>query len=239
MGGLLSKSQAQNTVNSMINAGISVMNTQTQSCYASAASVQGLSFNNITGNIDLENLNWKQIIVMKSDCMASMTSSTVIQQAVDSKLTSMASAIAGSLSLGQTDTNNLIKASVDLSQRIVNAFSQSCKSSASNQQVINFNGVVGNIKIGYANWDQMLQITTKCVLDAVMNTDSTQQITQIIDASAKSKNEGLTDIIKYIIIGLVVVCGLAAAAAIVLGPKLLASGPDGGPPPILKLAALA
>lgn len=212
------------------------MNSATQSCYTSAANVQGLSFRNIKGNIDIQNLNWDQLIVMNAACTANVSATTAVQQAVTDKLSAMAAATAGALSLGQTDTNNFISAAVDLSQKIVNAFAQSCHSAASNSQTITFDGHVGNITLGYLNMSQKISLTTDCVMNAVMDTEAAQKITQIIDSSATSKNAGLLDFLKYGIIAFVFIAAIMAVVAIVVGPKLFESPAGGGPPPIAMLA---
>jgi hypothetical protein len=230
MGGLLSKSTATNEINSMVNASISILNQMTQNCYTNAANVQGLSFRNIKGNIDIENLNWNQMIVANSACIASQAASNEAKQAVSQQLSQAATALVGALSLGQSDANNLINAAVDMSQHIINAFAQTCQSTASNSQTIQFDGVVGNITIGYTSqiaWTQSIQAATQCVQNAVAQTTSAQTIKQIIDQTASAKNAGLLDFLKYGMIFIVLVIGLVVIGGVVLLPKILGAGGGG------------
>jgi hypothetical protein len=220
MGGLFSKAKATNELNTMINAGIEVYNTTTQNCSSLINNV-----NDITIEVDGNNNNIRvtdivqgQSVSLNSECVSKAAADTTVSQDVTNKVTQQASAIVGSLSIGNSEANNIINNSYDLSQKIVNTFEQKCSPTVNNSNQFKFTskGTGNTILIGYINQNQLVNAVTKCMQDTIATSDLAQSIEQDIAQSATAKNEGLLDFLKWIAIAIIAIIALIIIIVIII-----------------------
>lgn len=223
MGALASKATASNELDAMIKAGVSVATSTAQSCFPRLSQQQIIQIANAHGNVDINGIKAGQTIFLDVNCMSTSSVTNDVQQQISSQLSQMANALVGGLSLGQSDANNLMKSTIDLSSAIANAFTQSCTLAASQQQLISVIDVGGNVHISNIDWDQFANTVLDCVQQTVVNTTAAQTIAQIIDQGAKAKNAGFLDFLGGMAGKLVLIVIAVVIGAVFLVPKILDS----------------
>jgi hypothetical protein len=220
MGGLFSKAQATNELNTMINAGVSVYNTTMQKCDTLINNNNEIDIINQGNNntITVQNILQGQTVNLNSDCVSKAAADTTISQDVTNAITQQASAIVGSLSIGSSEANNIINNSYDLSQKVINTFEQTCSPLVNNSNVLKFtsSGTGNTILLAYINQEQLVNATTKCMQDTIASSNLAQSIEQDISQSATAKNEGLLDFLKWIAIAIIAIIALIVIIVIII-----------------------
>lgn len=222
MGGLFSNARAQNELDSVINAGISVVNKSVQSCSSPVGNVADYTIVAENGStVNIGELNTTQAIKIDTNCVANNSTSTQLSQDIQNQMAQTAAATVGALSMGSTDANNYINSVTNLSQEISNTFIQKCSPAITNQAALNIKATNNSqIYAAFINTNQSIDATTQCMQTTVANSQAAQDLKQSVDQSATAKNEGLLDAIGLILAILGVIAIIIIIVVIVIAiPK--------------------
>ncbi|AYV86188.1 MAG: hypothetical protein Solumvirus1_63 [Solumvirus sp.] len=219
MGGLFSNARAENELNNVINAGISVVNKSVQDCLPKLSNTNNIQFKATNGGvIDIGTIDVNQIVTVDTNCVANNAASTQLSQDIQNQMAQTAAATVGALSLGSTDANNYINSVTNLSQQISNSFLQKCSPTANN--TANFqvaaDGTGSQFKLGFYNLNQAISGVTQCMQTTVADSQAAEDLKQSIDQSATAKNEGLLDFLGIILAVLAVIAVIVIIVIIVL-----------------------
>lgn len=211
--------QSTNQVNSIINAGIEVVNTSVQNCFPVVSnSVEVQICADGTGNqVKIDKIDINQYAKLDSKCVQTAQATTEISQDVINSISQKAESVVESLSLGVADANNIINNSYSLSERIINAFTQNCSPKVNNsaQFQVCAKGTNNVIDVGYINATQGIDAISQCIFNSVSDSKAAQDIKQTIDQSATAKTEGLLNGLKWIGIILGAIVGIILLVVII------------------------
>ena len=232
--------KAVDTVNTMIQAGVSVVNSVNQKCLPSVQNFSDIQIVAENGAvININEIDLSQIVQLNSQCFSSAQISTQVSQDIQNQIAQVASSTAGLLNWGSADAENFISNSYNLSQDISNTFFQKCSPVASNTSTIGIEakGTGSVINVGYLSLKQANDVTSNCVQNVVANSTAAQNLEQIINQSATAKAEGLGDILKWILIilvvgGVVILIVMIFTAILKAGGGAIGAATGGGAPKI-------
>lgn len=146
-----------------------------------------------SGDVVIKNnvMNQKVQIDM-TQLLKSLTTQTA-QQNLAAQLAQQAKSLISGINLFQyTDSSNetdaFMKASIDISTRV----SQECAATASQSQIIEVDARDGKIDIESNHMDQVTNIFSKCVENAVANSQTLQSLQQKLEQSASSETKGIS-----------------------------------------------
>lgn len=177
-----------NTISSMINNSIKVINNYEQTCtLTQSAQNSFLCLNCCTigkgAQIDLLNTQ-----VLNQKCITQASTQTAIAASVQQSMRQQANAVVQQFAFGTVDdANNFINASITLADEISNTYNSSCSAQASDQTstlVCNNSTIDGVISIG-----NFQSITQSCLLKAITNSTANQVAISRLSESAVAKQQ--------------------------------------------------
>ena len=220
--------KSKNEIDNAIKASVSVFNQSSQACNAGTDRQVNVTIRTCPGQkVDIENWDITQFQKMSTSCIQNAKFTTNQKATITSKFSQLAKSISQNLSLnpGDTETNNIVRTTVDLGANITNIFEQTCDFSAN--QVVNLSldatggtstGCLlpdpktgqhdyGDVKWVGLNIDQAINGQLKCLMK---NTSINTQVTTIktaIDQKATSIMKNALAIIGMIILLIVIIVG--------------------------------
>lgn len=177
-----------NTISSMINNSIKVINNYEQTCVVTQSSQDSyvcLNCCTITkgGEIDLLNNQ-----VLNQKCITQASTQTAIAASVQQSMRQQANAVVQQFAFGTVaDANNFINASITLADEISNTYNSTCSAAASNQvsELTCNNSVIS----GVISIENFQSITQSCLLKAITNSTANQLAISALSQSAVAKQQ--------------------------------------------------
>lgn len=212
-----SKSTSENVSNETVQGLINVANSAAQSCQVSATQIQSANISgNTGGNINVTE-NWKQFLILNSECIQSVTFQNNISQLMEQEADQLAKSIAQQFQLASAEAKNVANATADLSIQVSNAFTQNCTGYESQIQTFkltNNTDVTANV---YQNWEQYNSSTFKCVMRDQAVNNTTQRMQQDIGQQAEATVQNFFAVILGMIFAIFALIGIIVFALIFFG----------------------
>lgn len=214
MGAAVSSNVAKTTANVVS----SVINTQIQNELAQSDSSQIISVSNVEGNVTIDgNVSKVEVTIDMEQLLNTFTDANV-QQDLALKLAQAAKALVKDINLGNVSVAlNKVENFITETINVTTTLNQSCASNVTSTQKIIVDSVQGNVNINDNQFVAILDLVQNCVLKAVSNTTSVNDLQTEINQSSTSKTFG----ISIWGIGFVLLIILGGAFLILLGPELI------------------
>lgn len=195
-----------NTISSLVNNSIKVINDYEQSCVASPADQQiNIDFNNCKqANGSVINLNNQQFI--SQNCILNSSTQSAISSSVSQSMRQQAQAIVQQFSFGTlADANNFINASITLADEISNTYNSNCavKNTSSGINLICNNSTIN----GMVEATNFQSVTQTCVLNAVTTSSAYQNAITQLSQSAVAQQQAT---FAYILFGFAAILAVGA-----------------------------
>lgn len=177
-----------NSVDSMIENSIKVINTYEQSCIAPATEQQ-IIFNTDGCNFKGSPISFDNGSYIKQDCILNATTQSAISASVTQAISQTATAITQQFSFGTVaSANNFIKSAIKLGEEISNTYLSKCVQETTDQS-ITFNCNNSTFVDGMVNFKNFNSTTQNCVLTALTDSKARQDLIANFAQSAYAKQE--------------------------------------------------
>lgn len=216
MGGITSKNAVDTALESISNA----LTDVEQDCHVDSSQIADVEICasqggkvKIPGGITID-----QVIMISTDCYSKAGVQTKIDQKIENLVKQQAETIKQALSLNPSDASseNLTKSFLKLSSDVKTVFNQKCGPNVKQAAHIKIcaSGQGSEAVVGFLNIKQYAQTVTKCMQEAMANTDVVQSIRQDIDQKAKTKEESIFSFLgMFAMIIVIIVIGLCVGGA--------------------------
>ena len=146
-----------------------------------------------SGDVVIEGNHFNQKVNVNMKALLKALVQQKAQQDLATELAQSTKSVVSGLNFGQfSDASNnmetFMKASIDISTKV----SQTCAANVGQTQSINVDNRDGNITIRDNTFDQLTEVFSKCVTDAVSGNSSIQKLQQKLNQSASAKSEGVS-----------------------------------------------
>jgi hypothetical protein len=198
MGGSSSKSEVDNTVNSIVK----VLNSTTENCYNGTYQGQTLTIQNIINQCGTQNIggiNQTQSGVLDTKCMQSASTQTAIQTNLQNTIAQQTQAISQFASFAPSDAQSITQIVTNLASDITNAYTGNCAAAAAqNQQIAIGNianlqspsGACGTQNIGGISQQQTINSILNCVQSDPNVVSDIATLTNAINQNTTAKSQG-------------------------------------------------
>jgi hypothetical protein len=192
MGGSSSKSEVDNTVNSIIKN----INTATENCYNGTYQGQSLNINNIInqgGNLNVGGISQVQSGILDTKCMQDAATQTAIQQNLQNTIAQQTQAISQFASFSSSDAQSITQLVTNLATDINNAYTGNCAASAAQNQQLAIGTILnqgGNLNVGGINQQQTINSILNCVQNDSNVVSDINNLTNAINQNTTAKSQG-------------------------------------------------
>lgn len=178
-------------IDTYISDSVTVLNTVSQNASALASNIQKIEIVGVKGNIDIQNINFSQYANI--DLTALQVNSQ--DQDIQDQLKEIAEAAAKRIQQALVDAYNardtsealfnLTRNTIALSSVLVNNYTQTCITQATNEQYIIIRDVGKDVVLRYVNFEQALDVTNKCMQVDSNRSDEAQDLWNTIYTEAR------------------------------------------------------
>lgn len=223
MGGTSSKT----SVESIIDAGTSVINNISQTCVQTLSETEALNIDGCT-NVLYNNINFSQFGTVKSGCQAQQAADSTVQADISEAIQNAAMTAQDTL-IPKADTTTAeaySKAVTDISSAVINAFSEDCSVDTLLNEVTTCHDSQG-VEVLNVKFQQFGQATVDCVQNATAVGSASTHLQDVIDNSAAaSATDPFADLIKgitnpFFLFGALIVAGLFILAPLFGGEVIV------------------
>lgn len=230
----MGQSKSKNQVESVTKSFLDVVTSTTQSCVSSVNQNQVASFRAKGGIINVGNIDWDQVVTVKSGCALSDTTKSDLDTSLQQQAQQMAAATnsAFGINLGSQKAINVAKYTTELATAVKNSYEGRCANIINQNQTATFESVDGGVlNVADLNWSQ----TQHSILDCIQSNEDVitakHNLEQEIGQTSKTSVSGLTFFLIFIVIGVVLVLIIGVVIFFLLrtqkNAQQFASSPEG------------
>lgn len=198
-------SVSRNTIENHLSQSLDIASSAIQDCSSGINADQKFIIK-AKGDIDLRNINLKQMVTFDSTCVQS----TDLENKIDSQLLQHMQQAADSAvkgwGLGFAAASNTTRNYTDLALAITNEFKQNCRNTIQASQVVDLESTEGNVSIDGYFADQTVNAVRDCLQNSKAVSGITNKTVQEVDQKASASVSGLDlGAIVALIVGVIVV----------------------------------
>ena len=175
------QSATQEAMN-IVNEFTQVINDTESACDATNTQTQQMKITDVSGNVFVHDINWKQSSIMDTQCLQSSDTNTKLTNAIDQTASQITNQETSPIQFDLTNSTSdqITDQVVNLGTEVLNLTRNKC-SSENNQSQTALVGTVGNNATVYGlTWEQLQKNTTECVQKNIQDTDEFQKVSQSI-----------------------------------------------------------
>lgn len=187
MGGSTS---SENYVNEVLNDTLDILNQTTQDCSTSFSQDQQINLTNIH-NCSFGEVDMTQASTIDTVCVQTAVTEDAVTDDITATTSQDAEATSTFYNMSQTDSNNVMTQSINLSNTITNLYTQTCMANLSQNQELNVGGCYDSPDtFPIVNMNQSMDYLANCVQSSASYATVATSITDTIDQYAKSVTKG-------------------------------------------------
>ena len=213
MGQATSKNETNITTKALTKVATNIIN----STEASTDQEQAIIVNNTEGDVDIGNINMQQTSTINLDSLLKAMSSSEAQQDISQELSQTAKSLVSGINLLQeTDSSNTMNAYLQATVDISTNIEQYCKSKIEQNQKIQVSNTKGNVTIHDIGMQQVSDILSSCIEDAVASSSAIQSVSQKLKQDSSSTSKGVSEwaVVLMALIGLLIMVAPVAVPLI-------------------------
>ena len=177
----------------------------------SSAQSQIISISNVEKNVIVDGNVQRMKLNLNMESLMKAISTSSAQAELSQELTQASKAVVKGLNVLQSseassELKAYTKSSIDISTNIM----QTCAATAKQVQVINVDQVNGNVLVCNNLQEQVANIFSTCVQDAISNSDAVNKVQSILDQSATAISAGIDIWALVAMLAIAVVGGIAS-----------------------------
>ena len=188
-----------------------VSNDTESACDATNTQTQQMKITDVSGNVFVHDINWKQSSIMDTQCLQSSDTNTKLTNAIDQTASQITNQETSPIQFDLTNSTSdqITDQVVNLGTEVLNLTRNKC-SSENNQSQTALVGTVGNNATVYGlTWEQLQKNTTECVQKNIQDTDEFQKVSQSISQESTQKVSSLATILIVIAVIIVLIIVIA------------------------------
>ena len=185
--------QTKNVANVTTKAISTVATNIVQDTKLTSDQTQIISVDGGRGDVNISGNHFNQQVTLNMSALLKAMVTQKAQQDLSLQVQQAAKSLCSGLNLGQfTDATNIMNTYVEAAIDITSQVSQTCAAAAKQNQSITVNNRDGNITITDNTFQQVSNIFSKCVEDAVSDNSAMQKIQEKLDQSAEATSKGIS-----------------------------------------------
>eukprot|EP00455_Lapot_gusevi_P039490 TRINITY_DN442_c0_g1_i1.p2 TRINITY_DN442_c0_g1~~TRINITY_DN442_c0_g1_i1.p2 ORF type:complete len:267 (-),score=56.58 TRINITY_DN442_c0_g1_i1:2217-2966(-) len=221
----MGSNSSKNVIDMTMKASMDVINDVSNSCGGKVSNINEFTFEGNEGPIVVSNTAQENMMTFDAACLQSASTKANVNNKMEAKFSQLAETMKQnmSLNLSKAESENLSKLMTQLSQRISNNITQECGPQVANTNRQTFRNNKSGITVNMVSQKNLVSGIARCTQQSVTDSDLVNEIQNIVDQKASTKEENAAMWCGIMVLGFFLVTG-KSSVDIVTNPNVWMGG---------------